>query len=225
MLFSNKRKWVNMKNYYPVLIVLVLLLLLVWSAGCASKETPPQRESPEPPSVNLNHPTLNADHTIIQAERNISSPPMTRPQISPGSTIPAPSGTIGSMVYENVSEIMVTTQEISAAWDPNGLTCAGKSCAAGFVNSNGDSVQVLTTLYESVDSAKVAFNAEKQKDAAYKIIPLEIPDESYGWMQKSQSSVVFRKSNAVVIVEYSTKSGPASVNMAKEFAGMYSQNL
>jgi hypothetical protein len=225
MLFSTRRKQVNMKKYYPVLIILFLLLLLTWSAGCASKETQPQRDSAERPSVTLIHPTLNADNTITQAERNIPSPPVTHPRISSGSTLPVPTGTVGSMVYENVSEIMVTAQEISAAWDPDGLTCTGKSCTAGFVNSNGDSVQVSTTLYESVDSAKVAFNAEKQNDAAYRTIPLDIPDESYGWMQKSQSSVVFRKNNAVVIVDYSTKNGPASVNMAKEFAGMYSQNL
>ena len=129
------------------------------------------------------------------------------------------------MVYENVSEIMVTAQEISAAWDPNGLTCNAKSCTAGFININGDSVQVQTTLYDSADSAKAGYNAEKQNDAAYRIIPLEIPDESYGWMQKSQSSVVFRKNNAVVIVDYTTSSGPASITTVKEFAGTYSQNL
>ncbi|MEI6293098.1 MAG: hypothetical protein WCP36_05420, partial [Methanomicrobiales archaeon] len=153
------------------------------------------------------------------------SPSITRPQISPGSTIPAPTGTIGSMVYENVSEIMVSAQEISAAWDPNGLTCNAKSCTAGFVNNNGDTVQVQTTLYDSSDSAKAGYNSEKQKDSAYKTIPFDIPDESYGWMQKSQSGVVFRKNNAVVIVDYTTKSGLASVNIAKEFAGIYAQNL
>jgi len=214
-----------MKKFYPVVVILVLLLLLVWSAGCSSKETPPQRESSEHPSVTLTHPTLNTDRANTQAERNIPSQPVTRPQVSPGSTIPVPGGTIESMVYENMSEIIVTAQEISAAWDPNGLTCNEKSCTAGFVNNNGDTVQVRTILYESVDSAKTGYNSEKQKDSVYKIIPLDIPDEAYGWMQKSQSSVVFRKNNAVVVVDYMTKSGLASVTMAKEFAGMYSQNL
>jgi hypothetical protein len=79
---------------------------------------------------------------------------MTPPQLSPGATIPVPTGTIGSMVYEYVSEIIVTAQEISAVWDPNGLACSEKSCTAGFVNSNGDSVRVQTTLHDSVDSAK-----------------------------------------------------------------------
>ena len=129
------------------------------------------------------------------------------------------------MVYENVSEIMVTAQEISAAWDPDGLTCNEKSCTAGFISSNGDSVQVQTTLFDSTNSAKAFYDGEKQKDTAYRIIPLEIPDESYGWMQKSQSSVVFRKNNAVVIVDYTTSSGPASITTVKEFAGAYSQNL
>ena len=112
-----------------------------------------------------------------------------------------------------------------AAWDPDGLTCNAKSCTAGFINSNGDSVQVRTTLYDSAESAGAGYNVEKQQDAGYRIIPLDIPDESYGWMQKSQSSVVFRKYNAVVIVDYTTKSGPASITMAKDFAGTYSQNL
>ncbi|MEI6841473.1 MAG: hypothetical protein WCK53_09415 [Methanomicrobiales archaeon] len=122
------------------------------------------------------------------------------------------------MVYENVSDIMVTAMEVSAAWDPDGLSCNAKSCTAGFVNSNGDSAQVQTTLYGSVDSAKAGYSAEKQKDAGYRIIPLDIPDESYGWMQKSQSSVVIRKNNAVVTVDYTTSSGPASIAMAREFA-------
>jgi hypothetical protein len=129
------------------------------------------------------------------------------------------------MVYENISEILVKAQEISAAWDPDGLTCNAKTCTAGFVNNNGDSVQVMMTLYDSVDSAKAGYNAEKQKDAAFRTIPLDIPDESYGWMQKSQSSVVFRNNNAVIIVDYTTKSGPASISLASEFAGIYSQNL
>jgi hypothetical protein len=214
-----------MKKYYPVLVISVILLLLACSAGCSSKETPTQQESVERPSATLAHPTLNANHTFSQNTVSTPSPSITRTQLPSGSTNPAPTGTIGSMVYENVSEIMVTAQAISAAWDPNGLSCTAKSCTAGFVNSNGDSVQVRTTMYDSVDSAKAGYNAEKQKDAGYRIFPLEIPDESYGWMQKSQSSVVFRKSNALVIVDYTTSSGPASITMAKEFAGSYSQNL
>jgi hypothetical protein len=213
-----------MKNYYPFLPVLVMLLLFACSAGCSSKEIS-QRESIERPSLTLTTPTPNTDHTVSQNARSIPSPSITRPQLSPGSTIPAPGGTIGSMVYENVSEIMVTAQEISAAWDPNGLTCNEKSCTAGFISTNGDSVQVQTTLFDSTNSAKAFYDGEKQKDTAYRIIPLEFPDESYGWMQKSQSSVVFRKKNAVVIVDYTTSSGPASITTVKEFAGMYSQNL
>ncbi|MEI7433834.1 MAG: hypothetical protein WCJ93_06240 [Methanomicrobiales archaeon] len=214
-----------MKNYYPVFVILIVLLMLACSAGCSSKETPYQRESVGRPSVTVTPPTPNADQVVSQNTRSIPSPSITRPQLSPRSTIPAPTGTIGSMVYENVSEIMVTAQEISAAWDPNGLACNSKSCTAGFVNINGDTVHVKTTLYDSVDSAKSGYNTEKQNNAAYRIIPLEIPDESYGWMQKSQSSVVFRKNNAVVIVDYTTNSGPASITTVKEFAGMYSQNL
>lgn len=224
-LFQRKRKQVTMKPYYPVLVILVILLVLACSAGCSSKETPTQREAIERPSVTLTHPTSSTDRTIPHTDSSLPSPSMTRPQISPGSTMPVPTGTIGGMVYENVSEIMVTAQEISVAWDPNILSCNAKSCTAGFVNSNGDTVQVQTTLYDSPDSAKARYNSEKQKDSAYKIIPLDIPDESYGWMQKSQSGVVFRKNNAVVIVDYTTKSGMASVNMAKEFAGMYAHNL
>jgi hypothetical protein len=214
-----------MKKYYPVLAILIILIVLACSAGCSSKDTPSQRESIERSSVTPAHPETNTNRTIPQTDRSSPSLSMTRPQVSPGSTLPVPSGTVGSMVYQNVSDIIVTAQEISAAWDPNGLTCSEKSCTAGFVNSNGDSVQVQTTLYESVDSAKTGYNSEKQQDSVYKIIPLEVPDESYGWMQKSQSSVVFRKNNAVVIVDYVAKNGLASVNMAKEFAGMYSQNL
>jgi hypothetical protein len=214
-----------MKNYYPVFVILVVLLLLACSAGCSSKETPSQRESVGRPSVTLTIPTPNTDHTVSQTARSIPSPSITRPQLSPGSTIPAPTGTIGSLVYANVSEIVVAAQEISAAWDPNGLTCNAKSCTADFININGDSVQVRTTLYDTVDSAKSGYYTEKQNDAAYRIIPLEIPDESYGWMQKSQSSVVFRKNNAVVIVDYSTSSGPASITAAKEFAGTYSEKI
>ena len=214
-----------MKKSIPVFVILVVLLLLAWSAGCSSKETAPQRESSNGPSVTMTHPVLNPDTTVSQNARSIPSPLMTRPQVSPGSTIPVPTGTIGSMVYENVSEIMVTAQEISAAWDPDGLTCNAKTCTAGFVNNNGDSVQVQTTLYDSVDSAKAGYNAEKQNDAAFRTIPLDIPDESYGWMQKSQSSVVSRNKNAVIIVDYTTKSGPASISRANEFAGIYSQNL
>lgn len=213
-----------MKNHYPFLAVLVMLLLLACSAGCSSKEVS-QRESIERPSHALTPPTPNTDHTVSQNVRSIPSPSVTRPQVSAGSTIPAPTGTTGSMVYENVSEIMMTAQEISAAWDPNGLTCNAKSCTTDFININGDSVQFKTTLYDSVDSAKSGYNTEKQNDAAYRIIPLEIPDECYGWMQKSQSSVVFRKNNAVVIVDYTTSSGPASITTVKEFAGAYSQNL
>jgi hypothetical protein len=173
----------------------------------------------------MTSPPLNNEGTLSHNERSIPSPPAINPRISPGSTIPVPTGTTGTMVYENLSELMVTAQEISAAWDPDGLSCNAKSCTAGFVNSNGDSVQVRTALYESADLAKTAYYAEKQEDSVYKIIALDIPDESYGWMQKSQSSVVFRNSNAVVIVDYYVKSGPASVNIAKEFAGMYAQNL
>jgi hypothetical protein len=213
-----------MKKCYPVLVILIILLFLACSAGCSSKDTS-QRESIERPSVTPAHPAENADRTIPHSGRSIPSPSMTRLQVSPGSTIPGPTGTVGNMVYENVSEIIVTAQQISAAWDPDGLTCNEKSCNAGFVNSNGDTVQVRTTLYESVDSAKTGYNSEKQKDSIYKIIPLDIPDESYSWMQKSQSSVVFRKNNAVVIVDYMAKSGLESVTKAKEFAGMYSQNL
>jgi hypothetical protein len=214
-----------MKKKYPVLVILVVLLLLACSAGCSSKETAPQRESIGGPSVTMTHPVLNPDNTVSQNARGIPSPLMTLSQVSPGSTIPVHTGTVAGMVYENVSEIMVTAQEISATWDPDGLTCNAKTCTAGFVNSNGDSVQVKTTLYDSVDSSKAGYNAEKQKDAAFRTIPLDIPDESYGWMQKSQSSVVFRKNNAVVIVDYTTQSGPASISMANEFAGMYSQKL
>jgi hypothetical protein len=214
-----------MKNYYPFLAVLVILLLFACSAGCSSKETPSQRESVGRPSLALTNPAPDADHSVSQNSRNIPPPSITRPQLSPGSTIPTPSGKIGSMVYENVSKIMVTAQEISEAWDPNGLTCNEKSCTAGFISSNGDSVQVQTTLFDSTNSAKVFYEGEKQKDTAYRIIPLEIPDESYGWVQKSQSSVVFRKNNAVVIVDYTSGSGPASITAVKEFAGVYSQNL
>ena len=214
-----------MKKCCPALVILIMLLVLAGSAGCSSKDTPPQRESIERPSISPTNPAANTERTIPHTERSIPAPSMTRPQVSPGSTIPVPTGTAGSMVYENVSDIIVTVQEISAAWDPNGLTCNEKSCTAGFVNSNGDSVEVQTTLYESADSAKTGYSSEKQKDSVYKIIPLDIPDESYGWMQKSQSSVVFRKNNAVIIADYMAKNGLASVTMAKEFAGMYSQNL
>jgi hypothetical protein len=213
-----------MKNYYPFFAVVFVLLLLACSAGCSSKE-PSQRESTEHPSLPLTKPASDAEHTVSQNARGIPPPSITRPQLSPGSTIPAPGGTIGSMVYENVSEIMITAQEISAAWDPNGLTCNEKSCTAGFISTNGDSVQVQTTLFDSTNSAKAFYDGEKQKDTAYRIIPLEIPDESYGWMQKSQSSVVFRKSNAVIIVDYTSGSGPASITTVKEFAGAYSHNL
>ena len=209
-----------MKNYFPVVVILVVLLVLACSAGCSSKETSSQRESVGGPPVTQTHETLNTDHTTVQSDRSIPSPPITRPQVSPGSTLIIPTGTTGAMIYENVSGIMVTAQEISAAWDPDGLTCTTKSCTAGFVNNNGDVVQVQTTLYESVDAAKAGYMSEKQNDASYRIIPLDIPDESYGWMQKSESHVVFRKNNAVVIVDYSTNSGPASITMAREFAAL-----
>ena len=62
-LFYNKRKQVNMKKYYPVLAVSVIVLLLACSAGCSQKETPSQRESVERPSGTLANPTLNADST------------------------------------------------------------------------------------------------------------------------------------------------------------------
>jgi hypothetical protein len=224
MLLLKQDKQGNMKNHYPFLAVLALLILFACLAGCSSKEIA-QREPIERPSLTQTNPASDAEHTVSQNARGTPKPSITRPQVSSGSTIPAPGGTIGSMVYENASEIMVTAQEISSTWDPNGLTCNEKSCTAGFVNNNGDSVQVLTTLYDSTNSAKAFYDGEKQKDSAYRIIPLEIPDESYGWVQKSQSSVVFHKNNAVVIVDYKTSSGPASITTVKEFAGAYSQNL
>jgi hypothetical protein len=62
-----------------------------------------------------------------------------------------------------------------------------------FISSYGDLIQFQTTLFDSTNSAKAFYEGEKQKDTAYRIFPLEIPDESYGWMQKSQSGVVVRK--------------------------------
>lgn len=208
----------TMKNHYLVFVIVVVLLMLACSAGCSSRETPPQREPVERPSVTMTKPTSNADHQITQTDMSIASPSITRPQVSPGQTFPAPTGTAGSRVYENVSDIMVTVKEISAAWDPDDLNCNAKSCTAGFVKSNGDYAKVQTTLYDSIDSAKAGYSEEKQKDAGYRIIPLEFPDESYGWMQKSQSGVVVRMNNAVVTVDYTSSNGPASIAMAKEFA-------
>lgn len=212
-----------MKKCSPLLVISLVLLVLAFSAGCSSKETPNQRDSFEHPTVTIIPPTMNTERMIPQVER--SGPSLTRPQVSPGSTLPVPTGTIGTMLYENLTGIMVTAQAVSATWDPDGLSCNAKSCTAGFVNANGDTVKVQTTLYDTIDLAKAAYNSEKQKDEAYRTVPLEIPDESYGWMQKSQSGVVFRKSNVVVVVDYTTSSGPASITMAKEFATMYSQKL
>ncbi len=214
-----------MKHYQPVLILLIVILTLSFSTGCLSKDASSQRESIERPSVDVTRRALNPDHAPAQATVSSRSTSVTHPQITPGSTMPIPTGTIGTMVYGNVSEIVLAAQEISAAWDPDGLTCTAKSCTAGFVNSNGDSVQVRTTLYDSFDAAKAGYNVEKQAAVANRIITLDIPDESFGWTQKSRSEVVFRKNNAVVIVDYTTQGGPASVNMAKEFAEMYSQKL
>jgi hypothetical protein len=214
-----------MKRFLPGLIFTIILLVFIGSAGCSSKEVPVQHESIQKPSVTMTHPTLNSDQLTPQNNRIPPSPQITRPRISPGLTIPSPSTTKGSMLYENASEIMVTAQQISDTWDPDGLTCNENSCTAGFINTNGDSVTVQTTLYNSIDAAKTGYNAEKQKDITDRIVPLEIPDESYGWVQKSQSKVVFRKSNVVVLVNYNLKSGPTSMDMAQGIAMATSLNL
>ena len=120
---------------------------------------------------------------------------------------------------------METAETLAANWDPSGLTCQGNSCTATFINTNKDTATIRVTLYPDSNTATAAYTSQKQADSSKITVPLEIPDESYGWMQKSRSGVTFRKGMGVGVVEYTSGNGPATVVMAQDFAKIYSGTM
>jgi ABC-type oligopeptide transport system substrate-binding subunit len=136
-------------------------------------------------------------------------------------TLPA---TLDPAVAESVGDLVVTARDLASAWTADGLTSLDKTCTATFTNADGDAATVTTTLCESEDAAVSLYTAERQR-SGYRTFDLPIPDEGYGWQHAEAAQVGFRKGTVVVIVDYVSADGPATIAMAEEIAAIANMKL
>ena len=207
---------------YQAIVLFTLILLLTVVLGCTSKDSG-SRDATNPPAVTQTLPEIQQDAVSSLETRIVSSPAIPRQQgsLTPKITLP-PTDPVNS---GNLNQIMEAAETLATNWDPIGLTCQGNSCTATFINTNKDTATVRVTLYPDSNTATAAYYSQKQADSSKITVPLEIPEESYGWMQKTRSGVTFRKGVGVGVAEYTSSNGPATVAMAQEFAKIYSRTM
>ncbi len=132
--------------------------------------------------------------------------------------------TLDPAVAESVGNVVVTARDLASAWTADGLTSLDTACTATFTNADGDAATVRTTLCESEDAAVSLYAAERQR-SGYGTFDLPIPDEGYGWQHAETAEVGFRKGTVVVVVDYVSADGPATIAMAEEIAAIANLKL
>ncbi|RXE57142.1 hypothetical protein ABH15_03200 [Methanoculleus taiwanensis] len=145
------------------------------------------------------------------------------PQITVPADVTLPV-TLDPAAVESIEGFIVTAQDMAATWDTDTILYEDKTCTAGFVNEDGDAVTIVTTLYGGEESACAGYTAARER-SGYRTFDLAIPDEGYGWQHREAAQVGFRKGTIVVIVDYLSADGPATIGMAQEIAAMANLKL
>jgi hypothetical protein len=117
-----------------------------------------------------------------------------------------------------VEQFVMTAQDLSAAWSVSSLVYSadGNTASAFFINTNGDTATVKTTLYPDQGTAQTQYATLK---SGYRVtVPVNIPDEAFSWTTGSSAGITFRKGQVIVITEYVSANGPATETMAKSLA-------
>jgi predicted component of type VI protein secretion system len=138
----------------------------------------------------------------------------------PDRTLPAGVTAVPTMdpaTKAKLEDLAVTAQDLAAAWDLQSAVYEGSSVTVALVNTNGDTVTIRSTLYTTPDEAYEAYTAAKEQAGA-RIVPLTIPDESYGAIRSPAAEVGFVKSTVVTLTEYVAADGKVTMADVTEIA-------
>jgi hypothetical protein len=195
------------------LLVIAVAVLFLLSAGCTGMESGNGISPPGDGTLPLTRPD--------------ASPPVTRPQAPDGAVpaVPSPVVTVSGELYEDMEEIQDTLYALSEEWDLTGLSCSGTACTGSFVSVNGDELVIEATIYQSVESAHAAFEADKEEGSGYRQIAVDAGDEAYAWQYRTTAQLGFRKSNLVVIMDYRVAGGLASMDDIRSIASVAAGSL
>ena len=196
------------------LLIIAVAIPFFLSAGCTGMESENGISPPGDGTLPLTRPG--------------ASPPITRPQQAPDGTVaalPSPVVTISEDLYEDMEEIQETLYALSEEWDLVGLSCSGTACIGSFVSANGDELVIEATIYQSVESAHAAFEAEKEEGSGYRQMAVDAGDEAYAWQYRTTAQLGFRKSNLVVIMDYKAEGGLASMEEIRSIASVAAGGL
>lgn len=203
----------HIRRYLPFLFACAMILAAASVAGCTS--SPDRSRADGNPAARGTTVAGDLPHASpnLPAERPSPARPSVTVTVNPENTL-----------VEDLAALKETLSAVSAAWDPTGLTCAARSCTAGFADASGNTMAVTATLYDSAEQAAAAYGAAKS--AAGRTVDITAGDSGYAWQRLSMAGGGVLEKNAVFLLEYTSSSGPADISavtsFAQELAGAFS---
>lgn len=132
-----------------------------------------------------------------------------------------------SLITKSPSEIALTIDDLPAGWMKSGENGNDTHYNSYFQREKYglDIIYCYVTKYPTIDDAKEAFFEARQENSDYKLVPVGLGDESFGWEYGEWSNVVFRKANVVISIEYYDEYGRPDIDDAKEYAKLVEEKI